>query len=113
MITLDWKRCVVLALVAVSGVGLLASCGTPQPPAVVASSRAIAVDVAPATKGTITVTTIHAAVVEAKDRVDVIPLATGRIEKLTVDIGSKVQKGPVLAGPGRHYQYHRQSGETG
>ncbi len=97
MITLDWKRCVVLALVAVSGVGLLASCGTPQPPAVVASSRAIAVDVAPATKGTITVTTIHAAVVEAKDRVDVIPLATGRIEKLTVDIGSKVQKGQLIA----------------
>ena len=53
MMTLDWKRCVVLAILAVSSVGLLASCGTPQPPAVVASSRAIAVDVAPATKGTI------------------------------------------------------------
>ena len=46
MLALDWKSCIVLALLAVSGVGLLASCGPPQPQAAVASPRAVAVKVA-------------------------------------------------------------------
>jgi RND family efflux transporter MFP subunit len=43
------------------------------------------------------VNTAYAAIVEAKDQVNVVPLATGRIEKLNVDIGSAVQKGQVVA----------------
>ena len=97
MLALDWKRCIVLALVAVSGVGLLASCGPPQPQSAVASPRAIAVKVVPATTGSISVATAYATIVEARDQVDLVPLTTGRVDKLTVDIGSDVRKGQIIA----------------
>jgi RND family efflux transporter MFP subunit len=35
--------------------------------------------------------------VEAEDLVNVVPLRTGRVERLTVDVGSEVQKGQVIA----------------
>ena len=94
---MNWRRCLALILVAVSGLGALAACSPQQPPVAAAASRAIAVEVAPASMGTINVTTIYAAVVEARDQVDVVPAAFGRVEKLTVGIGSKVKKGQVIA----------------
>ena len=42
-------------------------------------------------------TTSYAAIVEPVNQVGVVPLATGRIDKLTVDVGSEVRKGQVIA----------------
>ena len=100
MTFLDWKRRVVPVFVVTAGVVLLAACGTSGSPSEATSSLppgTSAVGVAPATLGSISETTAYAAIVEAKDQVDVVPLATGRIERLTVDIGSEVREGQVIA----------------
>ena len=100
MIPLDWKRVVAAILLAALGAMFVAACGRPQvPPAAASSSkhREVAVNVAPATVGSIRVTASYAALVEPVDQVDVVSLATGRVEKLTVDIGSEVKKGQVIA----------------
>ncbi len=34
---------------------------------------------------------------EAEDLVNVVPLGSGRVERLTVDVGSEVRKGQVIA----------------
>jgi len=95
-----WKNIVVAVLMTASLAILLAACGSPQGPAAAASPgepQAVAVNVAPAKVGNISVTTSYAAIVEAKDQVDVVPLAIGRVEKLTVDVGFEVQEGQVIA----------------
>jgi len=100
MIAEDWKRIIVAGMMAALLAILLAACGSPQVPDIAASPgepQALVVDVAPAEVGNISVTTSYAAIVEAKDQVDVVPLAIGRVEKLTVDVGSEVQKGQVIA----------------
>jgi RND family efflux transporter MFP subunit len=98
---LEWKQRIILVLVAACCcTGFLAACGSQQPPAASASSnkaRAITVRAAPAFSGSISVTTTFSAIVEAEDLVDVVPLGTGRVEGLTVDVGSEVQKGQVIA----------------
>jgi RND family efflux transporter MFP subunit len=43
------------------------------------------------------VSTVHAAIVEAKDQVNLVPLVTGRVEKLNVDIGTEVRQGQIIA----------------
>jgi RND family efflux transporter MFP subunit len=56
----------------------------------------VSVGVSPVTTGNISVNTAYAAVVEPRDYVDVAPLATGRIEKLLVDVGTPVKTGDVI-----------------
>jgi RND family efflux transporter MFP subunit len=103
MITLHRKPFAVLVFVAALSAATLsglAACGSPQnppPAAAVRGPRAITVRVAPAIIGNISVSTAYAAIVEAKDQVNVVPLATGRLEKLNVDVGSEVQRGQVIA----------------
>lgn len=100
MIALDWKRGVVAIFLAGIGAALLTACGSPQAVPAAASSgqpRIVAVNVVPAATGSISVTKSYAAIVEARAQVDLVPLATGRLETLTVDIGSEVKKGEVIA----------------
>ena len=100
MILLPWKRVVVSVLLATLGAALLAACGPQQAPPAAASPGqpgTVAVRVAPATVGSISVTTSYAAIVEATDQVDLVPLTTGRIEKLTVGTGSEIEEGQVIA----------------
>ncbi len=95
----DRNRFVVAVLMA-STVMLLVACGSPQAPASLASSgdpRPVAVNVAPAKVGNIKVTTSYAAIVEATDLVEVVPLATGRVEKLAVNVGDEVKQGQLIA----------------
>ena len=97
---LDWKQRITLILVAALGTALLTACGSEQLPAASAASnsaRAITVRAAPAFLGSISVTTNYSAIVEAEDLVDVVPLGSGRVERLTVDVGSEVQAGQVIA----------------
>lgn len=97
---MGWKRCAVSGLVVALGAGLLAACGPssdPPAPAPARASRAATVRVAAATTGTIRVSTPYVAVVAAKDQVNLVPLVTGRLERLDADIGSEVQKGQVIA----------------
>ncbi len=97
MVVFDWKRGIIWVLIASVGVGQLAACAPPQSPPAVAYSQANTFRTEPATRGSISVTKSYATLVEAKDQVDVVPVAAGRVEKLTVAIGSEVQKGQVIA----------------
>jgi len=100
MIALNWKGIVVAVLMAALLTILLAACGSPQVPAAASSPaepHAVAVNITPAKLGNISVTTTYAALVEPKDQVDVVPLVTGRVEKLLVDVGSDVKQGQVIA----------------
>ena len=94
------NRFVAAVLMASIPVMLLVACGSPQAPASLASSgdpRPVAVKVAPAKVGNIKVTTSYAAIVEATDLVEVAPLATGRVEKLAVNVGDEVKQGQLIA----------------
>ncbi len=87
-------------LVATLCAGLLVGCGGANNSAAASSVRAlpaVAVRAAPATQGALTVGVDYAATVSAKDQVNLVSLVTGRLEKLTVDVGSPVQKGQVIA----------------
>ena len=100
MIPLGFNRRVILVVLMVAGIIMLMACGASQPLATISPSslpRPVVVGVAPVTVGNISVTTAYAAIVEAKDLVDIVPLVTGRLEKLNVDVGSQVQKGQVIA----------------
>ena len=96
----DRNRFVAAVLMASIPVMLLVACGSPQAPASLASfgdPRPVAVNVAPAKVGNIKVTTSYAAIVEATDLVEVVPLATGRVEKLAVTVGDEVKQGQLIA----------------
>ena len=90
----------VAAMLAVAiGIVMLAACGSDEPSAaelVSTSPGAVPVRVSPVTAGSISVTKAYAAIVESIDEVDVMPLAAGRIEKLTVGVGSEVRKGQAV-----------------
>ena len=98
--TTDLKHSVIWVLAGVLGVATLAACGSAEASpeeAPSAAVRAAPVRVAAATVGEISVTTTYVATVQAQDLINVVPLATGRIEQLSVDIGSEVAKGQVIA----------------
>ena len=100
MIILEFKRRIVWVLLIVASVIVLAACGSSSTPTPLASSslpKPVTVSVASVTTGTISVATVYAAIAEAQDLVDVVPLETGRLEKLTVDVGSEVQKDQIIA----------------
>ena len=90
-------RPLLLIVLAAFGVGLLASCATAQggPPA--AGPRAVAVGTVRASTGGIAVSTAYAGNVQSKEQVNVVPLSTGRIDKIYVDIGAEVKKGDLVA----------------
>ena len=100
MIALDFKRGFITVLLVAVGIITLAACEASQPLATVSPSslpRPVEVGVALVTVGSISVTTAYAAIVEAEDLVDVVPLGSGRLEMLNVDVGSQVQQGTVIA----------------
>lgn len=100
MMPLGWKRLVVLALVVTIGAMFVAACDSTQSPSTAPASRApsaINVGVTPAIIGSITMTRLYAATVKPKDQVDVVPQGSGRLEKLTVDVGSEVKAGQTIA----------------
>ena len=47
--------------------------------------------------GEISVTTAYVATVQAQNLINVVPLATRRIEQISVDIAPEVAKGQVIA----------------
>ena len=97
MFILDWKRVTIWVLTGSVGIGLLVACAPPESPPAAESSQANTLRTEPAIMGSISVTKSYATVVEAKDQVDVVPVAAGRVEKLTVAVGSEVQRGQIIA----------------
>ena len=100
MIALDRKRLIIWALLTVASVVVLAACSSSETPTVSSSSslpKPVTVGVAPVTTGAISVTTAYAAIAEAKELVDVVPVGEGRLEKLLVDVGSEVKEGQIIA----------------
>lgn len=94
-----WRR-PLLGLAMAVGLAAFIACGSTQPISPGSSSRvpvAVTVGVAPATSGSISVRTTYAAVAEARNQVDMMPVSSGRTEALTVDVGSVVTGGQVLA----------------
>ncbi len=97
MVVLDWKWGIIWVLTASVGVGQLAACAPPQSPPAAAYSQAATFRTEPATRGDITVIKSYATLIEAKNQVDMVPMGAGRIEKLTVSVGSEVKKGQTMA----------------
>ena len=82
------------------GVPALAACGSAATSPDAAASRAVRaapVRVAAASIGEISVTAAYVATVQAQDLINVVPLATGRIEQISVDIRSEIAIGQVIA----------------
>ena len=78
----------------------LDACGSAEASPKAAASRAVRaapVRVAAASIAKISVTTAYVATVQAQNLINVVPLATRRIEQISVDIGSEVAKGQVIA----------------
>ena len=96
---MTWKRFgpAVIGLIA----GWLAiSCAPLQEPASAIPldrEQAVSVGVSPAIVGDISVKLVSVADVAAEKRVDLVPLRSGRLEQLTVDVGDQVQKGQLIA----------------
>src|SRR5689334_22787929 len=89
-------------------VPLLASClGTGAPPAQNKPSGqgapggqrqvAVPVNVASVSRGNIAATLTYSGNIQSRASVNVLPRATGRIEQLFVDVGSRVQAGDTIA----------------
>lgn len=97
---INLRLSLVWAFAGVLGVAALAACGSAEASPDAAASRAVRaapVRVAAASIGEISVTTAYVATVQAQDLINVVPLATGRTEQISVDIGSEVAKGQVIA----------------
>lgn len=97
MVVLGWKWGIIWVLMVSVGVGQLAACAPAQSPSAAASSQANTFRTEPATLGGISVIKAYATIVEAKHKVDIVPTGAGRIEKLTVSVGSEVKKGQIMA----------------
>ncbi|MFQ6029824.1 MAG: efflux RND transporter periplasmic adaptor subunit [Dehalococcoidia bacterium] len=96
----DWLGGISLTSLLVLLLAILASCGnssgfanagTPDAP------EAPTVSTVAARLGDIEVRSNYVAQVEAKDQVDLVPVTTGRIARLYVDVGAEVNPGQVLA----------------
>ena len=94
------RRLIFALLAGLLSAMFLAACGPPAPPTVLESmveTRPIPVMVAAAATGSISIGSSYAATVAAYSSVDVVPLLTGRVEKVLVDVGNEVKKGQVVA----------------
>ena len=94
------RRIIFALLAGLLGATVLAACGPPAPPTIQESmveQRPVPVAVVPAAVGSIGVSTAYAATVSPYSSVDVVPLTTGRVERVLVDVGNEVKKGQVVA----------------
>ena len=91
------KTRVAMAVPALLAVVFLSACGSSQPPLSSDFFTPMTVGVAPAVTGDISVEITYAAVVQAKEQVDLAPMVTGRVLRLALDVGSKVSKGQIIA----------------
>lgn len=90
-------RRIALAVVAV---GLLAACTTPPPatPAAVATpAKQVEVRTAPVARTDLVSSLAYSGDVRTRANLTIVPKASGRIEKLNVDVGSRVKTGDVIA----------------
>src|SRR5229473_363805 len=79
---------------------LVAACG--QRPAAAPAATPVAPQAAPVTAQTVTrgdiqQTLSYSGDIRAREQVSVLPKATGRVEQVLVDIGSKVKAGDTIA----------------
>ncbi len=88
---------VAMAVSALLAVVFLSACGSSQPPLTSDFFTPRTVGVATAVTGDISVETTYAAVVQAKEQVDLASMATGRVRLLSVEVGSQVNKGQIIA----------------
>ena len=94
------RRLIFALLAGLLSAMFLAACGPPAPPTVAESmveARPIPVMVAAAATGSISTGSSYAATVAPYSSVDVVPLLTGRVEKVLVDVGNEVKEGQVVA----------------
>ncbi len=91
------KSRVALAVSALLAVILLAACDSTQTPIASDVVNPVRVGVEPAVTGAIGVETTYAALVQAKEQVDLAPMTPGRVNLLAVDVGSQVSKGQLIA----------------
>ena len=82
-----------LASTVVAGCGPLALNGASS----TASQPALSVPAATAERGPIQQTVTYSGDVRAKEQITVLPKASGRVQRVLVDIGSPVKAGDVLA----------------
>lgn len=84
-------------------VPLLAACAGPQPTPTAQGKPGgqapvgVPVSVRPVERGNVAATFTYSGSIQARASVNVLPRATGRIERLYVDIGSRVRAGDVIA----------------
>ena len=71
--------------------------GAEQQAPVYRGTASVAVRTAAATQGSVAASLAYAGDVKAATQVAVLPKASGRIERLLVDVGSPVKKGEVIA----------------
>ena len=89
------------AVILILAIGLV-SCtpggpAQPKPGAKDLGPPAIPITVAVVAQGTIAATLVYSGNVQARAQVNVVPRITGRIERLTVDIGDQVAQGDIIA----------------
>jgi RND family efflux transporter MFP subunit len=88
-----------LVLASAGVVAFATACGPLAAPgsSTAAQSQALSVPAAAAQRGDIQQTLSYSGDVRARDQITVLPKATGRVQKVTVDIGSSVHAGDVVA----------------
>lgn len=86
-----------VAVLSVVGFLALGGRGTEPPTAAAQAPAGAAVKTATASEGKISANLSYTGDVKAVSQVNVLPKATGRIEKLVVDVGSWVKRGDILA----------------
>src|SRR5713226_5778989 len=85
---------------ALAGTLLVAACGqrpAAAPAATPAPPPAAPVTAQTATRGSIQQTLSYSGDIRAREQVSVLPKATGRVEQVLVDVGSKVKAGDTIA----------------
>src|SRR3984893_10240534 len=85
---------------ALAGSLLLAACGgrpAAAPAAAPTAVPAAPVTAQPATRGAIQQTLSYSGDIRARQQVSVLPKTTGRVERMLVDVGSRVTAGDTLA----------------
>jgi HlyD family secretion protein len=88
----------IAALGALLSLGLLAGCSPlPVPTASQSSPPALVVPASTAQRGPIQQTISYTGDVRAKDQITIYPKASGRVQRVLVDLGSPVHVGDVLA----------------
>src|SRR5437868_13431422 len=88
-----------LTLASVASVVFAAACGPLPLPGTTAGTQAQAIPVpaAAAQRGDIQQTLTYSGDVRARDQITVLPKASGRVQRMLVDIGSTVHAGDVVA----------------